>query len=318
MSTILHGAAPAPLASRFWTYQRERFPLAVYLPLIAVATLCGALYSRHARGGAGMPDLAVLGVGVATVLAFFFLLRVLDEHKDAALDRRYRPELPVPRGLITLAELRAIGGTLLALVLLGNALLAPPLLWICLAIAGWAVLMTREFFVPEWLRAHPAAYLLSHMLIMPLIFGYVTAIDWLLAGASPSPYLWAFLAVAFLNGIVVEVGRKVRAPEAERVGVDTYTGAWGVHAAGAVWLAALAGAAVAAWVAARGTGAASLTALFLLVLLPLAALPAVAFLRTRTSVWASRLEAASGLWTLVIYLLLGAGPLLSRLSGIGP
>ena len=26
------------------------------------------------------------------------MLRVLDEHKDHDVDRRYRPELPVPRG----------------------------------------------------------------------------------------------------------------------------------------------------------------------------------------------------------------------------
>ncbi|CAN5417658.1 hypothetical protein BH24GEM3_BH24GEM3_26390 [soil metagenome] len=309
MSTVLRRAAPAPFASRFWTYQRERFPLAAYLPLIMVATLCGAIYSRHARGAAGMPGVAVLGIGIATVLVFFFVLRVLDEHKDAGIDRRYRPELPVPRGLITLGELRAIGGTLLALVLLGNMLLAPPLLWICLAIAGWATLMTREFFAPTWLRARPGLYLLSHMLVMPLIFGYVTALDWLAAGAAPSSYLAAFLAVAFCNGLLIEVGRKIRAPAQEREGVESYSRAWGSGAATVVWLAALLGAAAGVWLAALGTGAAALAGALLLVLLPVAALPALRFLRSATPASAAHLELASGLWTLAVYLLLGAAPL---------
>ncbi len=316
MSTVLDGAVNASLARRIWAYQQERFPLAAYLPLIAIATLSGASFSRHARGAAHPVPWEVLGLGVVTVLVCFFLLRVLDEHKDAAVDRRYRPELPVPRGLVTLAELRAIGGGLLLLVLAANALVAPALLWICLAVAGWAALMTREFFVPEWLRARPAAYLLSHMVIMPLIFGYVTALDWLVAGGSPSPYLWAFLAVAFLNGIVIEVGRKIRAPEAEREGVDSYTGEWGVRAACTVWLGALAGAAGATWLAAQATGAAAVTAVLLLLLLPAAALPAIGFLRSGSPGWAARLEAAGGMWTLAVYLLLGSGPLLTRLIGI--
>src|SRR5260370_38008999 len=111
------------------------------------------------------------------------MLRVLDEHKDAAVDRRYRPELPVPRGLVTLADLRWAGGGALVTVLALNALLAPVLLLPCLAIAVWAALMTREFFVREWLRAHPAAYLISHMAIMPMIDIYTTGLGLIAARA---------------------------------------------------------------------------------------------------------------------------------------
>src|SRR5439155_17056147 len=164
----------APLAARFWRYQSERFPLAGFAPLITMFTFSSAAYSRLSRGEPGFIRGPLFAVGALTALIFFFLLRVLDEHKDAAQDRRYRPELPVPRGLVTLAELRWAGGSALAAVLALNALAAPVLLWACVAVALWAALMTKEFFVAKWLRARPALYLVSHMAIMPMIDSYTT------------------------------------------------------------------------------------------------------------------------------------------------
>src|SRR5438046_7239539 len=168
----------ASLAARFWRYQSERFPLAGFAPLITVFTFSSAAYSRLSRGEPGFIRGPLFAVGALTALIFFFLLRVLDEHKDADVDRRYRPELPVPRGLVTLAELRWIGGAALVLVLALNAWAGPALLVPILGVGAWATLMTKEFFARAWLRAHPAAYLLTHMFIMPMIDAYTTGLDW--------------------------------------------------------------------------------------------------------------------------------------------
>src|SRR5947209_7128117 len=160
---------PASLAARLWVYQAERFPLASYVPLVATFTFSAAAYSRLARGAPGFIPWPRFVVGVLTALVFFFMLRVLDEHKDAEQDRRFRPELPVPRGLVSLAELRAVGGAACVLVLLLNVVIAPVLLFGFAAFTVWAALMTREFFVRDWLRAHLGAYLVTHMLVMPMI-----------------------------------------------------------------------------------------------------------------------------------------------------
>jgi len=285
------------------------------VPLISVFTFSAAAYSRLARGAPGFVLLDRFLVGVFTALVFFFLLRVLDEHKDAEVDRRYRPELPVPRGLVSLAELRRVGGAALALALLLNALVAPVLLWACLAVAVWAALMTKEFFVPRWLRAHPAAYLVTHMAIMPMIDGYTTGLDWLAEGVDPPRGLGLFLLVTFLNGIVIEIGRKIRAPGGEREGVDTYTSAWGVRNAPGVWLATLAGTAFTAWLAARHVGIGGAAAAILAVAALATALPAVRFLRAPDAKSAKAIETASGAWTIAMYLLLGAGPFVARWIG---
>lgn len=307
--------SPTSLAARFWTYQKERFPFAAYAPLVAVFTFSAAAYSRLLRGDAGFipADLYLLGVG--TSLVFFFMLRVLDEHKDALTDALYRPELPVPRQLMTLGELRRIGGLAVGAVLLLNAVRAPVLLGPCVLVAAWAALMTREFFVPCWLRAHPTAYLISHMAIMPMIDAYTTGLDWLVAGAHPKAGLGWFLLVTFLNGTLLEVGRKTRAPADEREGVDTYTRAWGLRGAPVVWLGTLAAAAGCVVLAARASGTERATMAALAVLAPVAAVPAGLFLRTPARRAARLLDSASGLWALASYLLLGAGPFLARWLG---
>src|SRR5439155_25039526 len=179
-------------------------------------------------------------------------------HKDAAVDRRYRPELPVPSGVISLGELCWIGGAAVAACLVANALLAPRLLLAFAAVAAWAALMTREFFVRDWLRARPTAYLLTHMAIMPLIDTYTTGLDWLSVEWHLPAGLGLFLGVTFVNGMLIEIGRKLRALDAEREGVDTYTRAWGLRRAPVVWLILLATAASLATLALRHVGSGAL------------------------------------------------------------
>ncbi len=297
-------AVRPPLAARLWAYQKERFPLALYLPLIGVSAVCAAAYSAAARGAAALPAAPILAVAALSAVAFFFVLRVADEHKDAALDRVARPELPVPRGLVSLGELRRVGAAVALVVVLANAFAAPRMLWALGAAAAWAALMTREFFVAEWLRARPVAYLLSHMVAMPLLFAYLAGADWLAGGHAPSPALGWFLGLAFLNGLLVEIGRKLRAPRDERPGVETYTATWGTRAAPAVWLAVLAGAATLAGLAGRATGSLVPVLIGLAVLAPAAAWPAAAFLRHPDTAPAKRVETVAGLWTLASYLLL--------------
>jgi len=305
-------AVRAPRAARLWTYQRERFPLAAYLPLIGISAVCAATYSAAASGRPGLPPLPVLAVTTLTAIGFFFLLRVADEHKDAEVDVRSRPELPVPRGLVTLGELRGVGAVVALAAVAANALVVPRMLWLLAPAAAWAALMAREFFVPEWLRERPLAYLLSHMVVMPLLFAYLTAADWLASGAAPPRSLGLFLAVAFLNGLLVEIGRKLRAPADERPGVETYTQTWGIRAATSAWLCVLALALALACLAARPTGAGTVVAIGLAFAAALIAWPAAAFLRAPATSRAKMIETAAGVWTLASYLLLGLAPTVAR------
>ncbi|MEK6770850.1 MAG: UbiA family prenyltransferase [Pseudomonadota bacterium] len=298
--------------NRWWIYQRERFPLVAHGPLIFAFSFSAVSFSALLRGHDGWPAGPSLAVAFLTSLLFFLQLRIADEFKDAGEDAKYRPYRPVPRGLVRLRELGVIGvaGALVQLML-AWWLYAP--LLILLAVTWlYLALMSHEFFARDWLKARPVTYLWTHMLIMPLIDLYATACDWLLQGQTPPAGLHWFLIVSFFNGIVIEIGRKLRAPEAEERGVETYTVLWGRARAVTAWLAALTVTGVFAVIAAQRIGWHWPMAALLSVPLGYALWLGVTFVREPTTVRGQRLELLSGVWTLVLYLGLGAAPMLWR------
>jgi UbiA prenyltransferase family len=295
------------MLARLWTYQRERFPLVSHGFLIAAFSASAIAFSAFARHAA-LPRVALLAAGFVSSLLFFMQLRIADEWKDAADDRAFRPYRPVPRGLVSLRELAWIG-VAGGLVQLAIALaVSPRLVPLLLGVWLYFGLMSREFFVKDWLRAHPIAYILSHMAIMPLIDAYVSAFDWRVAGAVAPAALGCFLAVTFCNGLVIEIGRKLRAPRDEERGVETYSALWGRGRATAIWCLAVGLTASLAAFAAASVHVLRFDAPLYALSLVLAAVAGVAFVRRPGSGGAKRIETFSGAWTVVMYLSLGVLP----------
>lgn len=309
--TLTTGADQRPLALRLWTYQAERFPLARHGVLIGAFASSAICVSALLAGRHDAPRPTAFLVAFAVLLGLFLLLRIADEFKDAATDALYRPERAVPRGLVSLRQLEVVGAVTVilqaAIVVLYDASLLVPLAltW------GYFLLMTREFFVAGWLQQRPFAYMASHMLIMPLVDLFATACEWWPAMNPPTGLQW-FLALSFFNGAVIEIGRKTWSPDMERIGVDSYSSAWGLRRALAVWLAA-AGCALALMlvVAVRidfvwTTGA-------VMGLLALCMVhTAMHAMRRPTAAFAKRIENLAGAWVFASYLMLGAVPMALR------
>jgi 4-hydroxybenzoate polyprenyltransferase len=148
------------------------------------------------------------------------------------------------------------------------------------------------------------------MLIVPLIDLYATACDWRVAGdTTPHSGLVWFLLAGFFNGVVIEIGRKVRAPRDEEPGVETYSALWGRRTAMMVWLGAMLLSALSGWLAARQIDFGLPVAILLAILLLAATVIAIRFLQKPVTNRARLIEPMSALWTLLIYLSLGAVPL---------
>jgi 4-hydroxybenzoate polyprenyltransferase len=299
---------------RWWVYQRERFPVFAHGPLIAAFSFSAVAYSAMLRGPSATPSVRSAVVAFATSFLVFLQLRIADEFKDNEEDTRYRPYRPVPRGLVTLRELGWVFA-LAAGVQLGLAVwLEPRLAVLLLGVWAYLGLMSVEFFAREWLKARPFTYMWTHMAIMPLVDLYATACDWLVAGESwrpPRGLLW-FLLVSLFNGFVIEIGRKIRAPGDEEEGVDTYSRVWGRGKAVAAWLVAMTAVAAFAVAAARRIDFLMPVMVVLGVCLLTAAAVALNFLRAPATQRAKLVEAASGVWTLAVYLSLGGAPLIAR------
>jgi 4-hydroxybenzoate polyprenyltransferase len=300
------------MANRWWAYQRERFPILAHGPLIAAMSFAAVGVSGLLRGGTVLPPVGSLLVAFVTTLLFFLQLRVADEFKDRETDARYRPYRAVPRGLVSLRELGAVAavGALLQLAL--ALWLQPSLVLVLAAVWVYLGLMWKEFFARRYLSAHPITYLWSHMLILPLITMYATACEWHTAGVRmPSGLAWLLVA-SFFNGLVIEIGRKIRAPEAEERGVETYSALWGRRTATLAWWAAMLLAAAASLLVTKAIDLSALLAVAFGGVLILAALAAWRFLDQPTTKRATLFEPLSGLWTLIAYLGLGVGPWLLR------
>lgn len=286
---------------RWWTYLQERFPPLENGLLVGVFSLSALWHSALLRGQSDLPGLWSALVAFGLTLLFFFLLRVADEFKDLDKDRRYRPERPVPRGLISLRELGAAGAAAAAVQLGLAAWVDATLLFVLLGTWAWFGLMCVEFFVPDWLDDRPALYMLSHMAIMPGIALLAAGADWAAAGAvPPASFAW-FLGASFGGGLVFEIGRKIRAPDGERTGVEAYSKAWGRSRAVSAWLLAMLLASGLAVGAAGAVGRAPTGAGILGVALVGAVVAALRFLRHPTPDRAESVEQISGIWLLLLY-----------------
>jgi 4-hydroxybenzoate polyprenyltransferase len=299
---------------RWWVYQRERFPLLAHGPMIAAFSFCAVSLSAMLRGDAPI-RLASVVVAFVTCLLFFLQLRIADEFKDLKEDARHRPYRAVPRGLVTLREL---GGLFIvaALVQLLLALWLAPGLVLLLGFA-WVYLgaMTCEFGIRDYLKARPLLYLVSHMLIMPVVDLFATGTDWLAAGAAMPAGLTWFLAASFFNGMSIDLGRKIRSPRDEEPGVQTYSVLWGRPTAVLAWWGVVLASMCCALGAAKQLEFAGALALGYLPLLLLCAWAGVSFLIHARSGAGKRIEIMTGVWTLGLYLGLGVAPLIARNLG---
>ncbi len=294
------------MANRWWLYQNERFPVFRHGFLIATVCFGAVVYSLRARSHFEFPDVYTLLVAFVTTFAFFLQLRIADEFKDYDDDLAYRPYRPVQRGLVLLSELRLIavagGGIQFGLALWINPQLLLPLFLV------WAymLLMAKEFFVHKWLKRRPAIYLLSHMLIMPLIYFYITACDWKAADeAIPDGLLW-LLGMGFFNGIVIEIGRKIRSPEDEEQGVETYSALWGPARATLLWIGALLATMLFALIATHKIHFTTPMTWLLTASILGALMGAARFLYHPVRGRGKLIEHISGIWTLMLHLGMGS------------
>lgn len=294
---------------RIWVYQQERFPILRFGLMSLAFSFCGICISRLMRSEISWPSLSSAIVAFSCVFLFFLQLRFLDEFKDNEVDKLYRPERPVPRGLVSLKQ---IGWALMITVVIQTVLVSYLSLWLLILLfAVWCymVLMTLEFFVADWLKPRLLTYMWTHMLIMPIIDFFVTGCDWLKEGSVPPKGLLVFLLVSFFNGLLVELGRKTWAPEQERHNVDSYSSYCGLNKALMIFCGVMFSAYVCILIVGFQVGFFIPIILLMTLLLIWGVSILKKFSHTRKLTEAKKLEFFSGIWVISSYLIMGIIPL---------
>jgi len=302
-----------PFYRRFLIYQKERFPFLVHGIMIAAFTFSAVSYSRICRGEEGFIEISDYLIGVFATVTLFFLVRIFDEFKDKDDDAKYRTYLPVPRGLISLKELRIIGWVVGLAQIAVLAIFQLEMLYLYGIVLGYLFLMGVEFFVPTWLKERQILYITSHMAIIPLIDIYASGLDWLLGGSNAHWGLAWFFAVSYMNGLVLEFGRKIRTPESEEEGVVSYTGMYGTKGGVVIWMILMF---ITLTIAIGATHYANYGVIAYVILISfyvLCAIPGILFIKKPTVKLSKYIEYASALWTALMYLSLGGIPMLKAL-----
>jgi len=302
------------LLARLNIYQRERFPIAANGIIITAFTFSAISYSRICRGNTGFISLMDFIIGVFASFTLFLLVRIFDEFKDRVEDAKYRSYLPVPRGLISFRELKWIGWVVAILQVAIIGIFQTKMLLLYSVVLVYLFLMAVEFFVPKWLKQKQLLYIISHMMIIPLIDLYSSGLDWLLGSSSGFHIgiLW-FMIVSFANGLVIEFGRKIRIPEKEEIGVVTYSKMYGTKKSVVIWLVLLSTTMLLAVGAGLFAGYGLYSILVFAFFYAICTIPALSFISTPTHKKSKFIEYASGIWTALMYLSLGAIPMLKNI-----
>ena len=210
---------------KWYTYQKERFPVlmyGLYIFSIVFAVFCFTNYI--VKNQYGIDYIKLIPMFIVAFLQFL-MVRITDEFKDYEEDCKYRPYRPVPRGLITLKELKVLFIISAVLQVLITFLFNKSGL-ICLALV-WFVsgLLSKDFFIKKIIDKHILLGVLLDEVLMPVLVLYLSS--YIYIGIE----IWPILLISYFVSWTVESARKIRCKEDEEKGVKTYTAVFGIKKA---------------------------------------------------------------------------------------
>ena len=238
----------------FKIYLNERFPLGKNSIFVLIFTLSGYIYtgllynskiinqifSKEIKVPMPWHKIAALFI---IIFMFFLQLRITDEFKDYEEDLKYRAYRPVQRGVITLKALGKIGIATIIIQIILAYVIDFKIIYFMIIVWFYMFLMAKEFFIKEWLTKRILIYALSHVVIMIFItLVIVNATQYIVLGEAENIIKFGALqwyrhnidialiplfTLNYLNGIVLEIGRKTRRADEEEHGVQTYSKLWG-------------------------------------------------------------------------------------------
>ncbi|MEK7628365.1 MAG: hypothetical protein AAB421_03025 [Patescibacteria group bacterium] len=214
---------------RFLLYINERFSPVQLVPL---AVLFGCAIGTLGPTLAGVPIESYRIVAIISALfLFLFRLRVLDDIKDHGHDSVHHRDRPGARGIIGQRELAWTAGATIVLEAVIAYLfgLVPFIAFLVMSV--YAGVLFIEALARDRIRDFFTPYIVLHELLLVPLLVYLcllAAVPIVALATFPLLALLAFLGALFF---AIEVARKLRAPQEEGTGKDTYTAQYGVRGA---------------------------------------------------------------------------------------
>lgn len=222
---------------KWYIYQKERFPVikfGAYIFTIVFACFCFCNYKIHGILNDSKINYFVIIPMFIVAFLQFLMVRIVDEFKDYEEDSKYRPYRPVPRGLITLKELKVLF-VICVLLQVGITLYFQPFAIIYL-IFVWLffLLMTKGFFIKDFLDKHILIEAILDEFLMPILVLFLSRF---IKFVNPLNSYYSYVKIkdillllitSYIVSCIVEIARKIRAKSGEEKGVKTYTAIYGI------------------------------------------------------------------------------------------
>lgn len=227
---------------KWYTYQKERFPIltyGIYIFAIVFAVFCYNSYlaPRTYENISKLvwsvePEPFIMNyykIIPMFIVAFlqFLMVRIIDEFKDYEEDCKYRAYRPVPRGLITLKELKVLFIICGILQLLITLWINPKGTFLLIVVWIFFFIMSKSFFIKKFLDKHILIEVFLDELLLPLLMLYLSSFIYYIDFSN----ICKLLFMGYIVSWIVEVARKVRCKEDEENGVKTYTAVFGIKKA---------------------------------------------------------------------------------------
>lgn len=210
------------LMNKWKIFFSERVPLLVYA-LIAM----GMAFSSQLLETANL-DPSSVAIGFFVVMAYLVTLRLMDEVKDFEKDCIANPDRPLPRGLLSVEQVKPKIRIGLFLMLLMSIFALSAFNWqssfLILVASLHLWLMYKEFFIGDWLEKRPFLYASTHQLSL-LWLCAVSSVAWSGEGLF-SEKTWMFGLLIIGSFFSFEICRKLD-PSAHSI-LRTYRASYGL------------------------------------------------------------------------------------------
>jgi 4-hydroxybenzoate polyprenyltransferase len=217
-------------------YLGEMFSIPQHALMATLTYLSLALFARWVeRQNSPVASWYTL-LGAGGIFGLWLILRLMDELKDADIDRELFPGRPVPSGRVYAIDIKRSLAGMIVVYLIAH-LAAGQSLWSALLVVGYAFLMFERFFAADVLRRNLILTLVTHNPIIPLMLAHGFVVFAAEHGLSIERLDWGliipFIVMLWMPHLGWELARKIRSIEEETAYV-TYSRLFGYRGATAL------------------------------------------------------------------------------------
>lgn len=204
------------LVRRFYVYQEKRFPIVFLILSILPVILSSAVIVMRGR-----PNFLQVFLALIASLCYFFHIRVIDDYRDFQHDSLYHSDRPVQVGVISLSDLKRVDFIMVSVFLLISIFSNIYCLGLAIFLLTYTCFAKNDFFVAKKIRRYFYIYnaINFFQMIVLQIFIYTFF--------SKNLYFNNLVATHFLfivvGTLIFEFLRKIKTPESEGIGKDTYS-----------------------------------------------------------------------------------------------